>query len=118
MLGYSIRSPDFPHDRELIAIEPTRKLGAHHFPRIASIVAAKEFVGGEVKPRVRVRADDERRVPIKSVSFLARQLLGLDSHSLAGAFVESNQHAVLQLRIDRVRVFWIDLTAKAVPTLS
>ena len=88
------------------------------FQRVAAIVAAKEFVGGEVKTRVRVRADDERRVPIPTQRIFAATGLRLNAHAFAGALVETHEPAVLQLGIDGVRIFRIDLTAKTVAAVG
>src|SRR6266404_3359455 len=117
MLGYSIRSPDSSHHRQLVPIESARKLGADHFPTITSIVAAIQSVGREIKPGVRVRTDDQRRIPIEAERIIAGMRRWLNTHSLAGSLIEANQHPVLQLGVDCVRVFWIDLRAEAVPAL-
>src|SRR6185295_14815899 len=59
--GDRVDALNFAHDRQLVAIQTARELPANHGPAIAAIVAAKEFVGGKVKPRVQVRTDDEDR---------------------------------------------------------
>ena len=48
----------------------------------------------------------------------SRPGLRLNADTFARAFVEPNEHAVLQRRIDRVRIFRIDLRSKTVATVG
>src|SRR5215510_12765102 len=118
MFGYRVRPPDFAHHGQRVAIQPARQIAADRPPIVAAIVTAEELVPGEIEPLAVVRADDERRVPV-----VALRLFGLardrrDAHSLASAFVESHQSAVLALGIDGVRVFGIDARDEAVAAVG
>src|SRR5205814_3610615 len=104
ILGYGIDALNLSHHRQLVAIQTARKLAADHLPTVAAIVAAEKFVGGKVKPRVRVWTDDERRVPIPTQRLFTTADLRRDTQTLAGSFVIANQIAVLQLGIARVRI--------------
>jgi len=64
-----------------------RKLAADDLPTVAAIVAAKKFVGSEIDARVRMRTDDERRVPIPSQRIFIAANLRLNSHAFARALV-------------------------------
>src|SRR6266702_4239730 len=64
-----------------------------------------------------MRADDERRIPVPAQGIFAASNLRLNTHALARAFVVTNNITVLQLSINCVRIFRIDLGPKAVSTL-
>ncbi len=98
-----------------VAVEAARQVVADDRPRIAAVVAAKDLVGGEVEPGVRVGTDEERGVPVPAVLGLALARLGLDGRRLAARAVEAGQIAVLGLGVDDVRVFRIDGRLEAVP---
>src|SRR5262249_12277761 len=65
-----------------------------------------------------VRAHDKRTIPVVAKGRFASRRRRLYSHPLAGPFVEPADHAILQLSINRVRVFGIDLGPKSVAALS
>ena len=90
---------------------------ADDLPTITAIIAAKEFVGGEIDTRMRVWTDDERRVPVPSQGIFVATYLGLNAHAFAGAFVKTRQRAVLKFRINDIRIFGIDLRAKAIAAI-
>src|SRR5882724_10805866 len=64
-----------------------------------------------------MRTDDKRRVPIPAQRIFVAAGLRLNTHALAGAFVVAHDVAALQLGINRVWIFGIDLSAKTVATL-
>src|SRR5262249_50773776 len=57
-------SPDFAHDGNLVAVEPPCQVRADRLPRLAAVVAAVQDAAGQVETFGRVRADEERRVPV------------------------------------------------------
>src|SRR2546423_7885012 len=65
-----------------------------------------------------MRTDNKRRVPIPAQRIFVAADLGLNAHALARALVVAHDVAALQLGINRVRIFRIDLSAKTVATLS
>src|SRR6266853_6486226 len=65
-----------------------------------------------------MRADDKRRVPIPAQRIFVASDLGLNAHSFTRALVVAHDVAALQLGINRVWIFRIDLSAKTVATLS
>src|SRR5262249_50814695 len=97
VLRYGVNTPDPAHHGKFVSIEATRQLPADQLPAITSILAAKQFVGGEIKSRMRVRTDDERRVPVPTKRFLSSSYLRLNTHALAGPLVETRQRSVLKL---------------------
>src|SRR5205085_8591792 len=112
-----VQAPNFAHYRQLVAIETARKLAADDLPTVAAIVAAKKFVGSEIDARVRMRTDDERRVPIPSQRIFIAANLRLNTQPFTRAFVTANQVAILEFGIDRIRIFRINLSAKTVSAL-
>src|SRR5258707_10924594 len=65
-----------------------------------------------------MRADDERRIPIPAQRIFVAAGLRLNAHALARALVVAHDIAALQLGINRVWIFRIDLSAKTVAALS
>src|SRR6266850_2573495 len=65
-----------------------------------------------------MRTDDEGRIPIPAQRIFTAARLRLDTHTLARAFVVANNITVLQLSINSVGIFGIDLGAKAVAALG
>src|SRR5436853_2674223 len=65
-----------------------------------------------------MRTNDKRRIPVVSERVLAASDLGLDSHPLAGPFVESHQYSVLQFGVTGIGILRIDMGSEAVPALS
>src|SRR2546421_13062891 len=65
-----------------------------------------------------MRTDDERRIPIPAQRIFVAADLRLNAHALAGALVVANDVTGLQLGVNRVRIFRIDLGAKSVAALS
>src|SRR5437588_7812473 len=65
-----------------------------------------------------MRADDEWRIPIPAQRIFVAGNLRLNTHPLARALVVANDVAGLQLGVNRVRIFGIDLGAKTVAALS
>src|SRR2546423_5855756 len=65
-----------------------------------------------------MRTDDKRRVPIPAQRIFVAADLRLNAHALAGALVVAHDVAALQLGINNVWVFRIDLSAKTVAALS
>src|SRR5688572_29629413 len=114
ILRNGVDAPNLAHHRKLVAIEVARELSADELPRIAAIVAAEEFIGGEIESRARVWTDNEWRVPVPTIRTFAAARLRLNADAFAGAFIETNQAAVLKFSVDDVRVFGIDLRAKAI----
>src|SRR2546426_661392 len=78
ILRYRVRSPDFSHHRQLVAVGLARQVRADQFPGVAPIIAAKQLVGGEVDPAVGIWADDKRRIPVPTQRRLALALLRLN----------------------------------------
>src|SRR3954467_7119337 len=118
VLGYRVRPPKLAHDRERVAIDLPGKVRADGLPGVTAVVAAEQAVGGKVQARMRERADDERRIPIPTQRGLAFARLRLDAEVLSAGAVIAIQSAVLRLRIDRIRVFRIDLRPETVTTLG
>ena len=117
ILGDRVDALNLSHHRQLVAIQAARELAAKHLPGIAAIVAAKQSVSSKVKPSVRMRTDDEGRIPVPAQRIFAASNLRLNAYALAGALVVANQNAGLQLGVNRVRIFRINLGAKSVTTL-
>ena len=86
-------------------------------PGGAAIVAAEELVGGEIDPRGRVRAQQQRRIPVPTQGRLAFARQRLNAHGLVGAAVEADQPAVLAFGVDDVGILGIDAGMEAVAAL-
>src|SRR5438132_7901578 len=78
ILRHCVHAPNLAHHRQLVAIETARKLAADDLPTVTAIVAAKQSIGSEIDARVRVRTDDERRVPIPSQRIYVAANFGLN----------------------------------------
>src|SRR2546428_651290 len=65
-----------------------------------------------------MRTDDERRIPIPAQRIFVAADLRLNAYALARALVVANDVAGLQLRINDVWIFGIDLSTKTVAALS
>src|ERR1051325_8762546 len=113
-----VDAPNPAHDRQLIAIETAREFAADRLPRVTTIVTAIELVGGHVESRVQVRAEDERRIPVPARRIFVAAGLWLNADALARAFVEANDHAVLQRRINGIRIFRIDLRTETIAAIG
>src|SRR5262249_52121915 len=61
---HRISWPDLAHDRDFRGIELTREVAADRSPRVAAVVAPIYTLACKVKPARRVRADDDRRIPL------------------------------------------------------
>src|SRR5574341_617288 len=118
MFGHRVRPPDFAKHWQRVAIQPARKIAADHSPIVAAIVAAEEFVTGEIDARVRMRAHDERRVPVVTLRLFGLAWDRRNADALARAFVEARQSAVLAFGIDGVRVFGIDAGGEPVTAVG
>ena len=117
VLGYRVRSPDSSHDGKLVAIKLAGKIRADRLPGVSAVIAAKEPVGGEIQPRVRMRADYDRRVPVPAVRNVVRSRLRLNADLLSGAPIEASEIPILVFGVDGIRVFRIDDRAESVATL-
>src|SRR5258708_1884236 len=67
---------------------------------------------------MRVRADDEWRVPVPALRHLAFALLRLYAKAFAGLAIKAHQITVLRFSVDRVRIFRINQRAEAVTALG
>ena len=113
-----IRAPHFTHHRQLVAIDLLGEVGTDGAPGIATIVAAKNLVGAEIKPGMRMRADQNRRIPIPAID---RKVFGfgrLDAGALTGATVITSERAFLILGINDVGIFRVDHRAEAIAALG
>src|SRR6185369_16421299 len=64
-----------------------------------------------------MRTDDERRIPVPTQGIFTARRLRLNAHALASALVVTHDVPALQLGIDDVWIFRIDLRAEAVTAL-
>ena len=103
-----VGAPRAAHDRLLEAEDVPREVRADLRPRVAAVVAAPDVLRRVVDPRVRVRADDDRRVPVEPQRRLAGARLRADVDRLVALAVVAQQVALLPLEIDGVRVGRID----------
>ena len=67
---------------------------------------------------MRVRRDDERRVPIPAERRAVLVFLRLNADALAGTLVDACHHAVLERGVDRVRILGVDARHEAVAVLG
>ena len=114
VLGHGVHTPDLAHHLERVAVQATAQVGTDGNPAGAAIVAAKQALRREVESRRRVRADDQRRIPVVTKRVLAGCRLGLDVHQLTALAVVACEAPVLVLRIDDVRVTRLDDGLEAV----
>src|SRR5882762_264953 len=89
VLRHRVHAPDLSHHRELVAIQPARKLSADYGPAIAAIVAAEKFVGREINARVQVWTDDERRIPVPAQRIFAATGCRLNREPLTSALIKA-----------------------------
>src|SRR6185295_12882056 len=118
VVGHGVGAPYLAHHLELAAVDLPREVRADGAPGVAAVVAAEQLVGGEVEAGVRVRADDQRRVPVPAQRRLAAARLRLDEDLLAALAVVAAEAAVLRLGVDDVRVLGIHLRLEAVAALG
>ncbi len=64
VLPHRVHAPNPAHHLEAVAVDLAREIAAHRRPAAAAVVAAERALGREVESRRRMRADDERRVPV------------------------------------------------------
>src|ERR1039457_719022 len=114
----SVDGPDLPHQGQLVAVELAREIGAYGSPAIAAVVAAVQLLRAEVEPRVGMRADDERSVPVPAQGRVALGLLRLDGNALAGAPVEAHHGAVLHVGVDGVGVLGVDARVESIAAVG
>ena len=62
-------------------------------------------------------ADDEWRVPVPTWRIFITTGLRLNAKTFARPLVEADDNAVLERRVDCIRIFRIDLRTKSVATL-
>src|SRR5207248_673823 len=79
-----------------------------------AVVAPIETVCREVDPRMRVRADEEWRIPIPSQRLTRRLIERLNANVLASLQIEARQNPELRLGVYGARVGRIDDTAKPI----
>ena len=114
VLRDGVHTVDAAHHLELVPVGLPREIAADGTPGVAAVVAAEDALRREVEPRRAVRADDQRRVPIPAKTRLAYARLRLDVDLLPRELVVADEHAVLRLGVDDVRVLRIDDRLKAV----
>ena len=71
----------------------------------------------EVQPRVQMRRDDERRIPVPAKRRAALLLLGLNADPLAVPLVVAHDDAVLELGVDGIGILRIHARHEAVAAL-
>src|SRR5262249_35646169 len=111
-------APEFSHDRNGVAVEVTGEIAADHLPRVAAIVGAEEASAAEIKTRMRVRADDEWRIPVPAFRHFVFCFVRLDAKAFPGRAIEAHQAAVLRFGVNRVGIFGIDERAETVTALG
>ena len=109
-----VGAPGAPHDRLRQAEDAAREVRADRLPRIAAVVAAPDVLGCVVDARVRVRADDDGRVPVEAERGIGRAGLRADVDRLVALAVVAEEVAFLPLEVDRVRVGGVDRDRVAV----
>ena len=71
VLGDGVDRPDPSHDRELVAVDLARQVGADGLPALTAVVAAEDALRGEIDAGVRMRREDQRGVPVPPQRVLA-----------------------------------------------
>jgi hypothetical protein len=110
-----IGSPDFPHHRQGVAVDLPREIRRDRLPAVAAIVGAIQHLRREIERCVRVGRDDEWRIPVPPGRRAALFFLRLDADALARPLVVADDDAVLELGVDRVRIFGIHVRHEASP---
>jgi hypothetical protein len=108
VLRHRVHAVDAPHHLELVPVGLAREIGADRPPRVAAVVTPEDALRGEIEPRMRVRTDDDRRVPVPAEPRIPDRGLRLDVDLLPGAPVVADEAAVLRFGVDDVRVLRID----------
>ena len=111
---HGIRTPDFAHHRQFVPINLPSEISTHRAPGIATIVAAEKLIGSDVDARMRMRTDEQRRIPIPAQRRLALSGLRLDEQFFRRLLVIAHQHAILRLAVNRVGIFRIHRRMEAI----
>ena len=108
MVPQPVDAPLPAHDLLLEPEDRPRQVGRDPRPRIAPVLAPPHELPGVVQPRVRERADRDRRIPVEPQRRVARLRPRADVDRLVALLVVSQQVPDLPLEVDRVRVRRID----------
>src|SRR5262249_44333487 len=87
-------------------------------PILAAIVRTEQLVPREIKASMRMRANNERRIPVITLRFDVLALDRCDRSPLAGFLVKANKPAILALGINDIRVGGIGVRGKPAPSIG
>src|SRR6266481_4635257 len=113
-----VRPPEPSHHGNFIAIEVTRQVAADELPCGTAIISLEDPRAGKIQTRMRVRTDDERRVPVPALRHLAFAFLRLYAKAFTGLAIKAHQITVLRLSVNSIRIFRINQRAEAVTSLG
>ncbi len=118
MLGDRLGAPNLTHDGQRVAIHLTGQVRRDRLPAVAAVLTAVEPLRRRIDPRVAMRRDDDRRVPVPARRIFATQLTRPNRHRLAGPVVIAHHATVLTLGIDRLGILRVDPRDETVATVG
>ena len=113
-LGHGVGAPDLAHHLQRVAVDLPGEVLADGRPAVAAVLAAEDPLRREVQARRLVGREDERGVPVPAQGVVAGLLVGLDEDGFPASPVETAEDAVLERRVDDVRVGGVDAGVEAV----
>ena len=109
-----VDAPDAVHEFERVAVGVARQVVADGRPRVAAVVAAPQALRAEVQATARVRADQQRGIPVEPFGSVAGRRLGLDVDDLVAVPIDPLQVPDLGLHVHGVRIVRVEGDAVAV----